>query len=62
MRPRRIGGVARADLGDVTQELDRLADRLHPGRNRSEVLARLNEIFRSGEAPDPWPPGFQPGR
>src|SRR2546425_13230315 len=62
MRPRRIGDVARADLADVTEELDRLADRLHPGRNRSEVLARLDAVFRSGEAPDPWPSGFQAGR
>jgi len=59
---RRITAVAGVDAGNAAQELDRLAVRLHPGRNRGEVLARLNEIFRSGEAPDPWPSGFQSGR
>ena len=62
MRQRRIGDVARADIADVTEELDQLADRLHPGRNRSEVLSRLDEVFRSGKAPEPWPSGFQAGR
>ena len=54
--------MAGVDLDNAARELDRLADRLHPGRNRGEVLARLDEIFRSGKAPDPWPSGFQSGR
>lgn len=51
-----------ADVRDDPWELDTLADRLHPGRNRAEVLATFDEIFRSGSAPDPLPDGFLPGR
>ena len=54
--------MARADLVDISEELDLLADRLHPGRNRGEVLGRLDEVFRSGGVPDPWPSGFAAGR
>jgi len=56
--------MARSDVRDdaEAQELDRLASRLHPGRNRAEVLRRLNEVFRSGAAPDPPPSGFVAGR
>jgi hypothetical protein len=43
-------------------EVDRLADRLHPWVNRAQVLARLDEMFRAGSAPDPAPDGFLPGR
>jgi hypothetical protein len=51
-----------ADVRDDPNEIDALADRLHPGRNRSEVLARFDELFRSGTRPDPLPDGFLPGR
>jgi len=51
-----------ADVRDDPRETDVLADRLDPRRNRAEVLARLDEIYRSGTAPDPLPDGFLPGR
>jgi len=51
-----------ADIRDDPREVDALADRLDPRRNRAQVLARLNEIYRSGTAPDPLPEGFMPGR
>ena len=51
-----VGVRARPD------EIDRLADRLVPGRNRREVVGRLDELFAAGAAPDPSPSGFQPGR
>jgi hypothetical protein len=51
-----------ADAREDPQEPDLLADRLDPRRNRSQVLARLNEIYRSGVAPGPLPEGFLPGR
>jgi hypothetical protein len=54
--------LAIADVRDDPQEPELLADRLDPGRNRTQVLARLNEIYRSGTAPDPLPDGFMPGR
>ena len=54
--------MAREDLAGTTEELDRLADRLHPEQNRREVLGRLDEVFRSGGVPDPWPAGFAGGR
>jgi hypothetical protein len=50
------------DVRDDPGELDALADRLHPGRVRAEVLARFDEIFRTGSAPNPLPEGFLPGR
>lgn len=51
-----------ADIREDPEEPGLLADRLDPRRNRSQVLARLNEIYRSGTAPDPLPDGFMPGR
>lgn len=51
-----------ADIREDPEEPGLLADRLDPRRNRSQVLARLNEIYRSGTAPDPLPEGFMPGR
>ena len=51
-----------ADVRDDPRETDVLAARLDPRRNRAEVLARLDEIYRSGTAPDPLPDGFLPGR
>jgi hypothetical protein len=54
--------LAIADIRDDPQEPEILADRLDPRRNRTQVLARLNEIYRSGTAPDPLPDGFMPGR
>jgi hypothetical protein len=52
-------GVALAEPG---REMDDLADRLRPGANRAEVLRRLDDLFRTGTAPDPAPEGFLPGR
>ena len=51
-----------ADVREDPRETDVLADRLNPRRNRAEVLARLDEIYRSGTAPDPLPEGFHPGK
>jgi hypothetical protein len=50
------------DVRDRSDELDRLADRLVPGRNRAEVVRRLDALFAAGVAPDPSPSGFQQGR
>jgi hypothetical protein len=47
---------------DRSDELDRLADRLIPGRNRAEVIRRLDALFASGVEPEPAPSGFQKGR
>jgi hypothetical protein len=44
------------------QEIDALADRLHPEVNRAQVLLRFDERFAAGSAPDPLPDGFLPGR
>jgi len=52
-------GVALVEPG---REMDDLADRLRPGANRAEVLRRLDDLFRTGTAPDPAPEGFLPGR
>jgi hypothetical protein len=54
--------LAIADIRDDPRETDLLADRLDPRHNRAQVLARLNEIYRAGSAPDPLPDGFLPGR
>ena len=43
-------------------ELDALSDALRPRVNRARILARLDELFRSGKAPDPRPDGAFPGR
>ena len=51
-----------ADVRDDPRETDVLSDQLDPRRNRAAVLARLDEIYRSGTAPDPLPDGFLPGR
>lgn len=51
-----------ADLREDELEAELLADRLDPRHNREQVLTRLNEIYRSGDAPDPLPDGFLPGR
>jgi hypothetical protein len=50
------------DVRDRLEELDRLTDRLVPGRNRAEVIHRLDALFAAGMAPDPSPSGFQQGR
>ncbi len=52
----------RIELADDAREIEVLADRLRPATNRAEVLARFDESFRSGVAPDPRPDGFLPGR
>jgi hypothetical protein len=38
-------------------ELDRLAERLDPCRNRRGATQGLERLFHSGIAPDPWPSG-----
>jgi hypothetical protein len=43
-------------------ELDRLAERLDPRRNRRDAIQGLEGLFRSGIAPDPWPSGPLEGR
>jgi hypothetical protein len=48
--------------GPGTDELDALSDALRPRVNRARILARLDELFRSGRAPDPRPDGAFPGR
>ncbi len=50
------------DTRDRSDELDGLADRLIPGRNRAEVIRRMDALFSSGVEPDPTPSGFQTGR
>lgn len=50
------------DVRDSSDELDLLADRLIPGRNRVEVITRMDALFAGGVAPDPPPSGFQTGR
>lgn len=49
------------DVRDRSDELDR-AERLVPGRNRAEVIQRMDALFAAGVAPDPPPSGFQSGR
>jgi hypothetical protein len=50
------------DVRDRPDELDRLADRLIPGRNRADVIRRMDALFSAGLTPDPAPSGFQTGR
>jgi hypothetical protein len=50
------------DVRERSDELARLADRLVPRRNRTDVFKRLDALFAAGVAPDPLPSGFQPGR
>jgi hypothetical protein len=50
------------DFRDPSDELDRLAARLIPGRNRAEVIRRMDALFAAGVGPDPPPSGFQKGR
>jgi hypothetical protein len=50
------------DVRDRSDELDRLADRLVPGRNRADVIRRMDALFAAGVAPTPSPSGFQQGR
>ncbi len=50
------------DVRDPSDELDRLAERLIPGRNRAEVISRMDALFAGGVAPDPPPSGFHTGR
>jgi hypothetical protein len=39
-----------------------IEDELRPARARERAIARLDEIYRSGRAPDPRPDGFLRGR
>ena len=55
-------GDAVVDVRDRSDELNRLADRLVPGRNRAEVIRRMDGLFAAGVVPDPSPSGFQQGR
>jgi hypothetical protein len=48
--------------GARADELDALSDALRPRVNRARILARLDELFRSGKSPDPRPDGALPGR
>jgi hypothetical protein len=50
------------ELADGAGEIDALADRLHPAANRAEILARFDERFVTGIAPEPAPDGFLAGR
>ncbi len=50
------------DVRRPSDELDRLAERLIPGRNRAEVISRMDAMFAGGVAPDPPPSGFHTGR
>jgi hypothetical protein len=43
-------------------ELDRLAERLDPPRNRRQAIQGLERLFHSGTAPDPWPSGLLVGK
>jgi hypothetical protein len=47
---------------DHGSEVDQLIELLRPRTNRTRVLGRLDEIFRTGTVPDPPPDGFLPGR
>ncbi len=44
------------------EDVERLAGRLDPRRNRAEVIAGLERAFAGGVAPDPWPSGPLAGR
>jgi hypothetical protein len=48
--------------GARADELGALSDALRPRVNRAMTLARLDELFRSGRAPDPRPDGALLGR
>jgi hypothetical protein len=55
-------GHERPIAGAHADELDALSDALRPRVNRARTLARLDELFRSGRAPDPRPDGALRGR
>ena len=44
------------------RELFEVEERIDPRLNRARSIERLDEIFRSGSAPDPRPDGFLYGR
>jgi hypothetical protein len=46
---------SRRSLEDIQQSL-------RPGEMRKRSIAELDDLFRSGRAPDPHPDGFLPGR
>jgi hypothetical protein len=45
-----------------TRSLQDIQETLSPGVMRRRAIAELDELFRSGSAPDPAPDGFLPGR
>ncbi len=47
---------------DVRRTIEDIQDRLRPDQARAWAVARLDELFRSGSAPDPAPEGFLSGR
>ncbi|MGH2808006.1 MAG: hypothetical protein ACRDKT_12115 [Actinomycetota bacterium] len=47
---------------DVRRTLDDIQQRLEPTEARSWAIDRLNEMFRTGRAPEPQPEGFLEGR
>jgi hypothetical protein len=46
----------------VHDRLARAQNRLDPKIMRAEAIAELDDLFRSGTAPDPQPDGMHPGR
>ena len=49
-------------VGDRSEELDQLADRLIPGHNRAEVVRGMDALFAVAATPDPPPSGFESGK
>lgn len=64
-RRSRCGGYASwmvvDQASDVRRELDEVRQRLTPAFQRAWAIARLDELFRAGRAPDPLPDGFLSG-
>jgi hypothetical protein len=56
--------AAKSDVSttDPRERMEEAAARMQPGVNRALSLRDLDDLFRSGRAPDPLPDGFQPGR
>jgi hypothetical protein len=54
--------VVTAERTSARRELFEVEERIDPKLNRARSIERLDEIFRSGRAPDPRPDGFQYGR
>jgi hypothetical protein len=52
----------RTDERTEAADLLDIEDELRPARARERAIVRLDEIYRSGSAPDPHPEGFHRGR